>query len=269
VDALFHGLSALALAVFAWGVFERVRFWLGPSFQGRTDRRRRAKEVNVGATFRSPAGGLKDSPTVRRRSLSLRTLFWNGLVQRQLWRESRQRWLMHVSLSWSFVGLFIIGSGGNYLIDLGAPLAKDDHWFAATNDFLGLTLLLGVAIALQRRFLSPKPYVRTAFDDTAILALLAFLALSGFLVEAGRYLKEGTTDGVAVYAFVGYPLSRALDPLSLDWARAWDAFWWLHASSGLALVAYLPYSKLFHMFASPATIAIRAPTAEEAPAWSR
>jgi hypothetical protein len=35
------------------------------------------------------------------------------------------------------------------------------------------------------------------------------------------------------------------------------------------LVAYVPYSKLFHMFASPATIAISAPTAEEAPAWSR
>jgi nitrate reductase gamma subunit len=176
---------------------------------------------------------------------------------------------MHVSLSWSFVGLFVVGSGGNFLIDLGVPLAKDDHWFAATNDFLGLMLLLGVAIAFQRRFLSPKPYVRTAFDDTVILVVLGFLALSGFLLEAARYLKEGTPDGEAAYAFAGYPLSRALDSLGFDWARAWDAFWWLHASSGLALVAYLPYSKLLHMFASPATIAISAPTAEEAPAWSR
>ena len=176
---------------------------------------------------------------------------------------------MHLSLSWSFAGLFIIGSGGNFLIDLGVPLTKDDHWFAATNDFLGLTLLLGVAIALQRRYLSPKPYVRTVFEDTAILAFLAVLALSGFLVEAARYLKEGTSDSVAAYAFLGYPLSRALEPLGADWARAHDALWWHHASSGLGLVAYLPYSKLFHMFASPATIAISAPTAEEAAAWPR
>jgi nitrate reductase gamma subunit len=205
----------------------------------------------------------------RLRRPTLRALFWNGLVQRQLWRESRQRWLMHISLSWSFAGLFVIGSGGNFLLDLGIPLTKDDHWFAATNDFLGMTLLLGVAIALQRRFISPKPHVRTVFGDTAILALLALLTLSGYLVEAARYLKEGTPDGAAAYAFLGYPLSRALEPLGADWARAYEASWWLHASSGLALVAYLPYSKLFHMFASSATIAISAPAAEEVTAWPR
>jgi nitrate reductase gamma subunit len=259
VDALFHGLSALALVIFAWGVFDRVRFWLRPELRGNPGGMRWGRALPLAVR------GLRRLL----RPATLRALFWNGLVQRQLWRESRQRWLMHLSLSWSFAGLFIIGSGGNFLIDLGVPLTKDDHWFAATNDFLGLTLLLGVAIALQRRYLSPKPYVRTVFEDTAILAFLAVLALSGFLVEAARYLKEGTSDGVAAYAFLGYPLSRALEPLGADWARAHDALWWHHASSGLGLVAYLPYSKLFHMFASPATIAISAPTAEEAAAWPR
>ena len=259
MDALFHGLSALALAVFAWGAFERVRFWLRPELRGNPGgiRWRRA--------FSLAGQGVRHLlwPS------TLRALFWNGLVQRQVWRESRQRWLMHLSLSWSFAGLFVIGSGGNFLIDLGAPLAKDDHWFAATNEFLGLTLLLGVAIALQRRFVSPRPYVRTVFEDTAILGLLAFLALSGFLVEAARYLKEGTSADTAAYAFLGYPLSRALEPLGAGWARAYDAFWWLHGSSGLALVAYLPYSKLFHMFASPATIAVSAQPPEEVAAWPR
>ena len=259
MDALFHGLSALALAIFAWGIFERVRFWLRPGLAG--------LHLNPPLRDKSRSFPKAEGFNPQRRPNFLQALFWNGLVQRQVWRESRQRWLMHLSLSWSFIGLFVIGSGGNFLIDLGIPLAKDDHWFAATNDFLGLTLLLGVAIALQRRFLSPQPHVRTVFEDTAILGLLAFLALSGYLVEAARYLKEGTSAGAAAYAFLGYPLSRALEPLGADWARAYDAFWWLHASSGLALVAYLPYSKLLHMFASPATIAISAPPAEEVAAW--
>ena len=259
MDALFHGLSALALIVFAWGAFERVRFWLRPELRGNPGGVRWRRALSLAA---------QGARRLRRPS-TLRALFWNGLIQRQLWRESRQRWLMHMSLSWSFAGLFVIGSGGNFLIDLGVPLAKDDHWFAASNDFLGLALLLGVAIALQRRFLSPKPHVRTVFEDTAILALLAFLALSGFLVESARYLKEGTPADVAAYAFLGYPISRALEPLGLDWARAYDALWWLHGSSGLAMVAYLPYSKLFHMFASPATIAISAPPAGEVAAWPR
>ena len=256
MDALFHGLSALALAVFAWGVFERVRFWIRPELGG-----------NPGGIRWRRALSLATQAVRRPRRPTLRALFWNGLVQRQLWRESRQRWLMHTSLSWSFAALFVIGSGGNFLIDLGVPLTKDDRWFAATNDFLGLMLLLGVAIALHRRFLSPRSHVRTVFEDTAILALLAFLALSGFLVEAARYAKEGTADGVAAYAFLGYPLSRAMEPLAMDWPRTYDALWWLHGSFGLALVAYLPYSKLFHMFASPATIAISAPAANEVVAW--
>lgn len=259
MNTLFHGLSALALIIFAWGAFERVSFWLRPELRG-----------NPGGI--SALGGLSLAAHGAIRLLrpsTLRCLFWNGLVQRQLWRESRQRWLMHFSLSWSFAGLFVIGSGGNFLIDLGVPLAKDDHWFAATNDFLGLALLLGVAIALQRRFISPKPHIRTVFEDTVILILLGFLALGGFLVEAARYLKEGTPADAAAYAFVGYPISRALEALGSDWASAYDALWRLHASSGLALVAYLPYSKLFHMFASPATIAISGPAAEEIPAWPR
>ncbi len=259
MDALFHGLSALALAIFAWGVFERLRFWLRPELRGNPG----------GVPWRRALWLALQGLRRLGRPSTLRALFWNGLVQRQLWRESRQRWLMHLSLSWSFIGLFVIGSGGNFLIDLSVPLAKDDHWFATTNDFLGLTLLLGVAIAVQRRFLSPKPYVRTVFEDTAILGLLAFLALSGFLVEAARYLKEGTPDGVAAYAFLGYPLSRVLEPLAADWGRAYDSLWWLHGSFGLGLVAYLPYSKLFHMFASPATIAISAPAVEEVTAWPR
>ncbi|HLE02508.1 MAG TPA: hypothetical protein VI877_03350, partial [Dehalococcoidia bacterium] len=109
---------------------------------------------------------------------------------------------------------------------------------------------------------SPRPYTRTLFEDAAVLAILALLGVGGFLVEAGRYLKEATPASLGGYAFLGYPLSQAAEPLGWDWALVYNWLWWTHSLLALGLVAYLPYSKLFHMFASPLTIAIGAGTAD-------
>jgi nitrate reductase gamma subunit len=245
---VFHGLAALALVVFLAGLAGRVRFWLGAGVRAADggDRRREALAL--------ARRGL--ATLLRPRTLGV--VFWDGLVLRQVWRESRLRWLIHLTISWSFVGLFAIGSLGNMASDMGAPLEKDDAWFAAVNDALGLALLAGLALALGRRYISPKPYTRTLFEDAAVLAILALLGAGGFLLEAGRYLKEGTPASVGGYAFLGYPLSQAMEPLGWDWARVYDWLWWTHALLALGLVAYLPYSKLFHMFASPLTIALDA-----------
>jgi nitrate reductase gamma subunit len=177
---------------------------------------------------------------------------------RPVWRESRVRWVTHLSISWSFVGLFAIGSLGNMAADLGAPLEKDDAWFATFNDTLGLALLAGIALALGRRYVSPKPYTRTLFDDAAVLMLLALLGAGGFLAEAGRYLEESTSGSAGMYSYVGYPLSQAFEPLGWNWGAVYDWLWWTHSMVALGLVVYIPYSKLLHIFTSPLTIAVNA-----------
>lgn len=245
---VFHGLAALALLVFLAGVAGRVRFWLGASVRA-TDASNHRREALALA---------RRGLTILLRPQTLGALFWDGLVLRQVWRESRLRWLIHLTISWSFVGLFAIGSLGNMAADMGAPLEKDDAWFAVVNDALGLALLAGLGLALGRRYISPRAQTKTLFEDAAVLAILALLGAGGFLLEAGRYLKEGTPASVGGYAFLGYPLSQAMEPLGWDWARFYDWLWWTHALLALGLVAHLPYSKLFHIFASPLTIALDA-----------
>ena len=243
---IFHGLSALALAVFLAGVIGRVRFWLS-------------------AADGAPAGEPPAEPLRRQawaaarflfRPQTLRVLFWNGLAMRQVWRESRLRWLVHLTIAWSFAGLFAVGSLGNFVADFGVPLEKDDAWFAAFNDAAALALLAGLGLALVRRYLVPPRHARTVLEDGVVLAFLALLAVSGLFVEAGRLLDEGATASTSGYAFLGYPLSQALEPLEWDWGLAGDWLWWTHAVASLGLVAYLPYSKLLHMFTSPVTIAL-------------
>lgn len=249
---VFHGLAALALAVFVAGVVSRVRFWLSGGLRNADASDRRTATLTL----------LRRGLGVLLRPRSLRALFWNGLVLRQVWRESRLRWLIHATVSWSFVGLFAVGSLGNMASDLGAPLEKDDAWFAAFNDGMGLALLLGLGLAFGRRHVSPKPYTKTLLEDAAVLVILALLGVGGFLVEASRYLEDGTSASAGGYAFLGYPLSQAVEPLGWDWAVVHDWLWWTHSLLGLGLIAYLPYSKLFHMFASPLTVALDGGAAE-------
>ena len=243
----FHAISWLALLIFLAGAGVRVHFWLGGRLAGAES-----------------AGRWHKALVLSRRGLSvlrpktLGALFWDGLLLRRLWRAGRLRWFIHFSIAWSFVGLFAIGSLGDMVSELGVPLAKDDAWFAVINDALGLALLAGVILALVRRYAFPQPHTRTLFDDAAVLAVLAAVAAGGFLLEAGRYLKEGTPTSVGAYAFLGYPLSRAFHPLGWDWAAAYGWLWWTHSLLAMGLVAYLPFSKLFHMFASPAAIAVGA-----------
>ncbi len=244
---VFHVIAALSGVVFLAGVAMRARLWLRGRAPGVESDDRRANAVALAR--RAP------SALNRRR---LRATLLDGLLLRRMWRNSRSRWAIHFSIAWSFVGLFMIGSLGNFVADLGVPLEKDDAWFAVTNDALGLTLLAGVSLAAFRRFVVRERSTKTRFDDAAVLAALLVLAAGGFLVEAGRYLDEGTPGSTAAYAFLGYPLSQVLKPLGLHWGAAYDAIWWTHSLVALGLVAYMPYSKLFHVFTAPATVNVRA-----------
>ncbi|MDP2950370.1 MAG: (Fe-S)-binding protein [Chloroflexota bacterium] len=236
----FRILEGLALAIFAGGVGARVRFWLSAGGGGNPT------GGGVAALIRQ---GARRVPPLR----ALRGLLLDGLLQRRLLRQSRYRWLTHQFIFWGFVELFFIGSLGDML-----GMAKDDAWFAFMNDLGGVVLLIGVGAALCRYYIARRePLLRPTVEEGIVLAWLLVLALSGFLVEAVRWLEAGPGTETA-YAFGGFAAQRALEPLDLDWQAAERLSWWVHASLGLALVAYLPFGKLRHLLASPVSIVVNA-----------
>ena len=239
---IFHGLAALSLLAFTAGVAGRIRFWL------------RASSHDAAMRRRDFSSAVRKSAAALRKPGALRAVAVDGLLFRRLWRVSRYRWLIHFLLAWSFVGLFVIGSLGDMVASLGVPLGKDDPWFAAVNDTLGLGLLAGVVLAAGRRLFPRAPHPATAFDDGLVLALIGLLAIGGFFLEAGRYLEDAVPASIGGYAYAGYALSRALEPLGANGEALHEGLWWTHALLALGLVAYIPHSKLFHMFTAPATI---------------
>jgi Fe-S oxidoreductase len=83
-----------------------------------------------------------------------------------------------------------------------------------------------------------------------VLALLFLVGWSGYMVEAAR-LAASRPDWAWAEP-VGWFMARNLGSLS---PAGLQAIWWLHALSALALIALLPWVKLWHVVATPINLA--------------
>ena len=81
------------------------------------------------------------------------------------------------------------------------------------------------------------------------------------IVAQGRTVHEAVCQSCHTSpraAFVSYPLSRALAPVAagLDRAGAVKALWYLHVLTCFAGLAYLAFSKMFHMVSTPVSLVV-------------
>jgi ferredoxin len=92
------------------------------------------------------------------------------------------------------------------------------------------------------------------------------VALSGFLVEGLRLAAQ--RPEWAKFSFAGYWVS-------LLWARPdaalsiYPYLWWTHALLSLGFIAAIPFSKLFHILAAPASIYLENQPVQAVPAEAR
>jgi Fe-S oxidoreductase/nitrate reductase gamma subunit len=181
--------------------------------------------------------------------------------------------LMHLFIFWGFVVLFI----GTIIVLLEADVARPYFGvsfyqgafyvvYKLVINLFGLLFVVGLIMALWRRYgRKPIRFRRSLTDDAIVLFLLLSLGLTGFLLQSLRL--AATSDPYAPIHWVSWPLASALsgaDPASLMAAHA--ATWWYHLVATTALIAYIPISKLFHMFTGPANVFMR--TTEPKAAWS-
>lgn len=247
-----HPVFWIALAVFAAGVLLMVRFWFLGRVQGEEHSLHRKISLGSDAVWQTVFS--------RRFFTALRVLVVDIVLQRRILKESVQRWSMHSLIFLAilarlglslFTGLlFAVDPDG----ELALALIDKNHPFTAfVYDFLGLCILLGVAWAAVQRFWVRPAHVKTEIEDNVTLGIVGGLVLAGFLATGARLLLTQVPAETAVHSFIGYPVSRLLSVLPLDWRSAYPVLWWLHALLGAAFVAYLPFGKLKHVFNVPLT----------------
>ncbi len=234
----FYPIEILALFIFYLGIWANLSFWL------------------KGGLSRTNTGTWKEKYLYLKSTLSrtlfskdfLKVFFLDILAQRTLLKEDRTRWPMHFPLFLGFCILYFIGSLGDQMANWELiELSKDTPWFAFINDFAGLLLLMGILLAMHRRYVLKLPYLKTFFDDKIIVALLLVALASGYVVEGLRLLSTHSLYESNA-SFVGTTVAAGISPLRLDWNTTYLVTWWFHAVVSLALFSYIPYSRLFHLF---------------------
>ncbi len=222
---LLYPLFVVALAVFAYGFYRRWRLWR----QGRPGRRQHQFWSGVGdvLTF--------------------------GFGHKRIASEPYPG-IMHVLIFWGAVLLVFATAIVALQADFGIAVFRGNLYLfiKATANLFGLLVLVGISMAGWRRYVTKPKKLDNKADDAVTLALLTLLLITGFLIEGAR--MAAVPDLWARWGFVGYWLSGSLgSAFSQSGLLVFHrALWWFHLSLTFGLVAYMPYSKLFHLLLAPA-----------------
>lgn len=176
------------------------------------------------------------------------TVIWEGFGH---WRQLRDPYpgIMHFLIFWGIVALFVLGAfldfiqiltGYHFL--LGSPYLG----VSFILDVLGLAALVGVIMALVRRYILRPDRLDNKTEDAIILLLLLGILVTGYLVEGLRMVATNDPWGAA------QPGGALVAHLVGGWPESTlqvthRVLWWVHGLLAFLAILYFPYSKLFHV----------------------
>ncbi|HEX9417428.1 MAG TPA: 4Fe-4S dicluster domain-containing protein, partial [Methylomirabilota bacterium] len=231
-SALYLG-GLIAVAIFVYGVYRHVRLWRAGRPENRFDHiPQRVKLVAKHALGQA------------------RTL------------SQAYPGIMHAIMFWGFLALFMgtVLATIDYDITLpfwGYKLLKGRFYlfYETVLDFFGLFFVIGLGMAVWRRFVLRPPRVDPTARFAGVLALLFVINLSGFVLEACRLAV--TQPWWAPWSPVGWALGQGMLAAGMGESalRGTHLGVWLgHAALSLLFVAVIPYSYFVHMLTTPLNI---------------
>jgi len=245
----FLATIVLCVALFFVGTLYNVLIWMQGKGLSGTPERRLLRVIMKSLRF-----------VLSRRFAKITAVFVkDALYLSRLKDRSALRWLMHLLILGGFILTFALDLIVTFALDLVnyEPMIVESGWAKVwIRDFGfevgGLMMLLGLVIAAVRRFIYKPKIVRTELPDAVSILFLLGVVLGGFILEG-----IGITGSIAghtvnqEYSFVGYAFSL-MTPSSLG--QYYDQAWLIHGVMSALFIAYIPFSKLFHMIATPIAI---------------
>lgn len=130
--------------------------------------------------------------------------------------------------------------------------------FEGVLDLAGLALVIGVGIAMWRRFVMKPAHLTRKRSTNLVLVGLLFMGLSGFGLEAYRIAAHPNEWAAA--AFVGWSLSHLMGGLADgSGIGVYQVAWWLHAAIAFSLIVSLAWTGFSHVFIVPLSVVTHDP----------
>ncbi len=171
-------------------------------------------------------------------------------------RRDRIAGIMHMALFWGFIGMFITTMVVAAQADLHIMMYHGLFYLLLTliSDLGGFVALVGIIVFFWRRYVKKINRTRpSVFDDGFAIGLIFVILLTGFILEGCRIAVLG--DPWQIFspfgALAGLILGGASDEALMNLHRF---LWWFHMLCAMGFIAYMPFSKLLHIFLSPVNI---------------
>jgi len=248
----------------------------------------------------------------------LRVFFLDVILQIRVLREDALRWLMHICIYGGFMLLLLMHAlDGLVTSRLFPDYFSTLNPFMFLRDLFGALVIVGLAIALYRRFILKVPRLMSNAMDHYAIIIVAVIMISGIVLEGTKIASyssyremveeysgledEGELRSLEAYwvekygvvspnltgpfdaetleqgrefhemscgechsrpqwAFTGYGVTRIMGSAALWFDRAGmpAILWYIHILACLVGLAYLPFSKMFHIVASPVSLLVNA-----------
>ena len=303
----FSVMLYVSLGIFACGLIYKISTWFTRKIGIQADGIPTSQRI-----FAAIRGVLGVCFSTRILTL-IRVFILEVMLQRRILKVDFLRWLMHMLIFYGFMVLLLMHALDTFV---SKPLFSDYYPtvnpFAFVRDLCAALVIVGVAIALYRRFILKIPRLRTNAMDHYAIIIVAVIMLSGIFLEGTKILSysvfqemvdeygdldEEETQALEAYwvrdfglvapdteapadtqllaqgreihetscaechsspkwAFTGYAVSRILRPLgmSLDKIGSTRFLWYVHIIGCFLGLAYLPFSKMFHVIVSPLSL---------------
>jgi len=186
----------------------------------------------------------------------------NGIFHKSILRESFPG-IMHFLLFWGFLFLFL-GTATIVIQDdflellFGIKFIIGNFYliFSFVLEIAGLMAIVGILLALWRRYVVKPKRLDNKPEDAIILLWILAVLITGFLVEGARIAATGRLP-YEVWSFVGWAVAGIFGGSQEGLKVAHMVLWYLHLVISIGLIAYIVYSKLLHIITSSINMMIR------------
>jgi heterodisulfide reductase subunit C/nitrate reductase gamma subunit len=308
---VFNVLLYISLGIFVLGLIYKAYTWFSREIGVS------ARNYTTGQRFSAAVKGTAGVVFSLKIFRLIQAFILDVLLQRRTLKEDFLRWAMHMLIYWGFMLLLLM-----HALDPIITKKLFSNYHSTVNpymflrDLFGFMVLVGIVIAICRRFIFKVPRLKTGGMDVYAILIVVAIIFSGIILEGVKItsdtsfqnmvsdyaglnqddnaneiaalesywvqnyalvsphvkgpfdedvLEQGKEDTQSYcvechsspkYAFTGYAVAKTITPfaLALDKAGAANILWYIHFLACFIGLAYLPFSKMFHIISTPVSL---------------